>query len=404
MSKQVQDAYIVAATRTPIGKSRARLLPQHAARRPAGRRDPAARWRRCRALDPKAIEDAIIGCAMPEAEQGMNMARIGALLAGLPQHGRRRHGQPLLRLGPDRGADGGRPHPRRRGRRDDRRRRREHEHGADGRQQAVASTRRSSRATRTSASPTAWASRPRRWPRSGRSAARRRTRSRWQSHQKALAAQQAGEFADEIDADRGRRPLARPGHRRASTSRRAPSSSTKARAPTPRSKAWPSCKPVFAAKGTRHRRQQLADQRRRRRADPGEREGRQAVRPEAAGALRQLRERAACRREIMGIGPIEAIPAALQLRRPEARRHRLDRAQRSVRRAVAGGDQHASASTRPRSTRWAARSRSAIRSAPPARSARRPSCTRCAASKLKYGMVTMCVGTGQGAAGIFERV
>ena len=35
-------------------------------------------------LDPKAIEDAIVGCAMPEGEQGLNVARIGALLAGLP--------------------------------------------------------------------------------------------------------------------------------------------------------------------------------------------------------------------------------------------------------------------------------------------------------------------------------
>lgn len=36
------------------------------------------------ALDPAAIEDAVIGCAMPEAEQGLNVARIAALLAGLP--------------------------------------------------------------------------------------------------------------------------------------------------------------------------------------------------------------------------------------------------------------------------------------------------------------------------------
>ena len=35
-------------------------------------------------LDPAAIEDAIVGCAFPEGEQGMNMARIGVLLAGLP--------------------------------------------------------------------------------------------------------------------------------------------------------------------------------------------------------------------------------------------------------------------------------------------------------------------------------
>jgi acetyl-CoA acyltransferase len=35
-------------------------------------------------LDPSRVEDAIVGCAMPEYEQGMNVARIGVLLAGLP--------------------------------------------------------------------------------------------------------------------------------------------------------------------------------------------------------------------------------------------------------------------------------------------------------------------------------
>ena len=35
-------------------------------------------------IDPRRIDDAVIGCAMPEAEQGMNVARIGVLLAGLP--------------------------------------------------------------------------------------------------------------------------------------------------------------------------------------------------------------------------------------------------------------------------------------------------------------------------------
>ena len=37
-------------------------------------------------LDPAAIDDVITGCAMPEAEQGMNVARIGLLLAGLPNN------------------------------------------------------------------------------------------------------------------------------------------------------------------------------------------------------------------------------------------------------------------------------------------------------------------------------
>src|SRR3972149_7473989 len=39
---------------------------------------------KCRGLDPVAVEDVIVGCAMPEAEQGMNVARIGLLLAGFP--------------------------------------------------------------------------------------------------------------------------------------------------------------------------------------------------------------------------------------------------------------------------------------------------------------------------------
>src|SRR5258708_24898135 len=35
-------------------------------------------------LDPSVIDDVVVGCAMPEAEQGMNVARIGLLLAGIP--------------------------------------------------------------------------------------------------------------------------------------------------------------------------------------------------------------------------------------------------------------------------------------------------------------------------------
>jgi acetyl-CoA acyltransferase len=83
MSRQVQDAYIVAATRTPIGKAPKGVFRNTrpddllvAAIRSAMKQVPN--------LDPKAIEDAIIGCAMPEAEQGLNMARIAVLLAGLP--------------------------------------------------------------------------------------------------------------------------------------------------------------------------------------------------------------------------------------------------------------------------------------------------------------------------------
>lgn len=83
MNKQIQDAYIVAATRTPVGKAPrgifrntrpddllAHVLRSVVAQAPG--------------IDLSQIDDAIIGCAMPEGEQGMNVARIGVLLAGLP--------------------------------------------------------------------------------------------------------------------------------------------------------------------------------------------------------------------------------------------------------------------------------------------------------------------------------
>ena len=83
MTKQIQDAYIVAASRTPIGKSGRGYFRNT---RPDDLLVAAihAALRQVPGLDPKAIEDAIVGCAMPEGEQGMNVARIGALLAGLP--------------------------------------------------------------------------------------------------------------------------------------------------------------------------------------------------------------------------------------------------------------------------------------------------------------------------------
>jgi acetyl-CoA acyltransferase len=83
MTRQIQDAYIVAATRTPVGKAPkgqfrntrpdemlAHVLRAVVAQTPG--------------IDLGRIDDAIIGCAMPEGEQGMNVARIGVLLAGLP--------------------------------------------------------------------------------------------------------------------------------------------------------------------------------------------------------------------------------------------------------------------------------------------------------------------------------
>ncbi|MCW5652910.1 acetyl-CoA C-acyltransferase [Hydrogenophaga sp.] len=83
MSKQIQDAYIVAATRTPIGRSHKGSF-RHL--RPDDMLALALRSALAQApgLDPKAIEDVICGCAIPEAQQGLNVARIGAILAGLP--------------------------------------------------------------------------------------------------------------------------------------------------------------------------------------------------------------------------------------------------------------------------------------------------------------------------------
>ena len=80
MSKQVQDAYIVAATRTPIGKSGRGYFRNT---RPDDLLVAAilSAMKQVPSLDPAAIEDAIIGCSFPEAEQGMNMARIASSIA-----------------------------------------------------------------------------------------------------------------------------------------------------------------------------------------------------------------------------------------------------------------------------------------------------------------------------------
>ena len=79
----MREAYVVSAVRTPVGKApRGRLKntrPDELAAlvvREAVARVPG--------LDPGAVEDLVLGCAFPEAEQGMNAGRIVALRAGLP--------------------------------------------------------------------------------------------------------------------------------------------------------------------------------------------------------------------------------------------------------------------------------------------------------------------------------
>ena len=81
--KQIQDAYIVAATRTPVGKAPRGVFRNT---RPDDMLAHVLRSVVVQApgIELARIEDAVIGCAMPEGEQGMNVARIGVLLAGLP--------------------------------------------------------------------------------------------------------------------------------------------------------------------------------------------------------------------------------------------------------------------------------------------------------------------------------
>ncbi|MFO7580449.1 acetyl-CoA C-acyltransferase [Nitrosomonas halophila] len=83
MTKQIQDAYIVAATRTPVGKAPRGMFKDV---RPDDLLVHVIRsvLAQCEGLDPAAVDDVVVGCAMPEAEQGINVARVALLLAGLP--------------------------------------------------------------------------------------------------------------------------------------------------------------------------------------------------------------------------------------------------------------------------------------------------------------------------------
>jgi len=84
MTTAPRQAYIAAARRTPVGKA-----PRGSLRRTRPDDLLASVLQSTLAdvpgLDPGAIDDVIVGCAMPEAEQGMNVARISSLLAGLPE-------------------------------------------------------------------------------------------------------------------------------------------------------------------------------------------------------------------------------------------------------------------------------------------------------------------------------
>ena len=77
------DAVIVSAVRTPVGKAPRGTLRTT---RPdeLGATVIAEALKRAPGIEPGEVEDVILGCAMPEAEQGMNVARIASLRAGVP--------------------------------------------------------------------------------------------------------------------------------------------------------------------------------------------------------------------------------------------------------------------------------------------------------------------------------
>ena len=83
MAKQIQDAYIVAATRSPVGKAPRGMLKNvrpddllaHVLKSAVAQ---------CPGLDLSEIGDVITGCAMPEGEQGMNVARMACCSRDFP--------------------------------------------------------------------------------------------------------------------------------------------------------------------------------------------------------------------------------------------------------------------------------------------------------------------------------
>jgi len=397
--KQVQDAYIVAATRTPIGKAPKGVFRNT---RPDDLLVAAIRGAMAQvpSLDPKAVEDAIIGCAMPEAEQGLNVARIAVLLAGLPSsvggmtiNRFCSSGLNAVAIAADRirvgeadvmiagGAEsmsmvpmvGNKPSF--------------NAHIFDRDENVGIAYGMGMTAEKVAAQ----------W----KVTREAQDEFAWRSHMKAIAAQKAGEFADEITPievvekfpDLSSRELA------VATKKVALDEGPRADTSV---EALAKLRPVFAAKGSVTA-------------------GNSSQTSDGAGALIIVSERAlkqfnltplarfvsfAVRGvppEIMGIGPKEAIPVALKLaglKADDLGWIELNEAFAAQALAVIGDLGLDASKINPMGGAIALGhplgATGAIRSATVVHALRR--------KQLKYGMVTMCVGTGMGAAGIFERV
>ena len=287
MTKQVQDAYIVAAVRTPVGKAPRGMFRNT---RPDDMLAHVLREaiKRAPGIDVARIGDAIIGCAMPEAEQGMNVARIGVLLAGLPDsvpgmtiNRFCSSGLQAVALAADRIRLG------------------EADLMLAGGTESMSMV--PMMGHKIAMNPAVFAD-ENIGIAYGMGITAEKVAERWkvtreeqdafalQSHQRAIAAIAAGEFNDEIapfplddhypdlaDAwDRRRRAQRR--HRRRPAQGHHPGSAGQAQARVPHGR-------------QRHRRQFLADVRRRRRGAARQRTGDQGLRPDAARALRRLRRR-----------------------------------------------------------------------------------------------------------------
>ena len=397
--KQVQDAYIVAATRSPIGRSHrgafrntrpdellVKVLQSALSQVPS--------------LDPAAIEDVICGCAIPEGSQGLNIARIGAVLAGLPNsvggitvNRFCASGLSAVQMAADRIRVG----------------------EADV---MIASGVESMSmvpmmGNTPSLSPAMYLNDENIGIAYGMGLTAEKVATQWkvsrdaqdafavQSHQRALAAMAAGEFANEITPFEitDRTPNLASGDIKTTT--RTISLDEGAR-PDTSLEGLAKLKTVFAARGSVTA-------------------GNSSQTSDGAGAL-ILASEAAVKRfgltplarfvsyasrgvppHIMGIGPIEAIPAALKyagLKQDDIDWYELNEAFAAQSLAVMNTLGLDPSKVNPMGGAIALGhplgATGAIRSATVVHALRR--------KNLKYGMVTMCVGMGQGAAGIFERV
>jgi len=399
MSKQVQDAYIVAATRTPIGRSGRGYFRNT---RPDDLLIATIRHALSQVptLDPQAIEDAVIGCSFPEGEQGINIARAAAVLAGLPHSVAGvtvnrfcASGLSALQMAADRIRVG------------------EADVMLAGGAESMSMV--PMGGNKPSFNPEVFARDENLGIAYGMGMTAEKVAQQWkvgreaqdafalQSHQRALRAIAAGEFGDEMTPVEviDRLPNLATGETTLKT--RTVSIDEGPRADTS-AEGLARLKPVFAAKGSVTA-------------------GNSSQTSDGAGCL-ILASESACRQfdlkplarfvsfaargvdpKIMGIGPIEAIPAALKLaglQQDAMDWIELNEAFAAQSLAVINSLGLDQAKVNPMGGAIALGhplgATGAIRSATVVHALRR--------HNLKYGMVTMCVGMGQGAAGILERV